>query len=119
MITKKAVITNNDKVCDKYSGNAEVHFMEDASAHEIFAKAMEFVKDGGRLVNHNIGNVKGFYRSVCIFYGDENAPIKRDLDEMTKAIADTENVETKVPAFKFMAQLADLNRCGMSTNKIN
>ena len=54
-----------------------------------------------------------------MFYGDENAPIKRNLDTLKKALHDTYDISAKKPIFSNMAQLADLKRCRMSKKALH
>ena len=114
MITKKVIVTNNKKAYEKYHKTAEVYYMEGADPHEVFSKVMELLENGARLSDPNIDDVFSYYRTVGLFYGDENAPIKRNLDTLKKALHDTYDISAKKPIFSNMAQLADLKRCRMS-----
>lgn len=114
MITKKSIVTNNKKAYEKYKDSAEVFYLEGAGPYEVFAKVMELVEGGARLSAPVIKDVFSYYRTVGLFYGDENAPIKRNLEALKKVLHDTYHMQIKKPAFEGMAQLADLRRCKMS-----
>lgn len=116
MITKKVIVTNNKKACKKYENCAEVIYMENAHPYDIFFRTMELLKSGARLSNHQIKNHRRYYRTVALFYGDENAPVEQNLKKVTEAMEMTRNCKMKKPAFNNMAMLADLAGCGMSVN---
>lgn len=118
MITKKVIVTNNKKACKKYENCAEVIYMENAHPYDIFSKTMELLKSGARLSNHEIKDQKRYYRTVALFYGDENAPIEQNLKKITEVMEMTRNSQIKAPAFNNMAMLADLADCGMSVNPV-
>lgn len=114
-ITGKIVVTNNMTACDKYSGAAEICLMENAGPYEIFEKAMELIQGGARLVSPEIKSPASYYRTLGLFYGDDEAPIKRNVDELNKAMEAVKTAKPAKPAFDNMARLADLKRCKMLT----
>lgn len=117
MITKKMIVTNNKKAYEKYKGKAEVVYMPDWTPREIFTKVMQLLEDGARLSNPEINNALSYYRTVGVFYGDENAPIERNLQEVKNALQEVKDIKIKKPVFSEMCQIADVLRCGLSVQE--
>lgn len=88
---KRIVLTNNKKVHSQFADKADVKFMENASAHEIYEESRKVVENGGKLLmDPTAGSVKSYYKSLVLLEGDGSAPDQRSLELLGKCLQMTE-----------------------------
>ncbi|MDO4546340.1 MAG: hypothetical protein Q4C25_09300 [Bacillota bacterium] len=120
---RKVIVTNNPKVEEKFGERVELIYMEGARAYQVFLKVKEMLEEGARLTRPDIEDTHSYYRTVCLFYGDEHAPTKRNLAEIDRALKATHNLSGYykepdfLPAFAVAAQTADLKRVKLTLPK--
>ncbi len=113
MFTKRIVITNNPMVHKKYSGKADVVYMENMTPYDVYSEAKKQIQNGARLIKPYIKNPTSYYSTVCLFFGDEKAPCKGNLREIDAAVKRTYKLShyykepAITPPFTMSAQLAD------------
>lgn len=84
---KRIVLTNNKKVQSNFADKADIKFMENASAYEIYEEGRKVVENGGRLlVDPTIGGIKNYYKSIAFVEGDGDAPDQRSLELLGKCL---------------------------------
>ena len=91
IVGKIVIVSNNSNAFSqsarKYDGKAEVIYLKDKSANDVFRKVMELLLDGARLSSPDkIKHPERPQQTVTVFYGDVNAPIKHNVDQIQTMI---------------------------------
>lgn len=91
---KRIVLTNNKKVKSNFDKQADVRFMENASAYEIYEEGRKVVENGGKLlVDPAAGGIKNYYKSIAFMEGDGGAPDQRSLELLSKCLDVSKDME--------------------------
>ena len=111
MITRRTIVTNNPKVRAKYR-NVEVFYLEGKTICDVLLTTRDLLENGARLTRAEIPRENKRFLSVSLFYGDPNAPIKRNLTEVSEALeAATKRAErANRAAFPWVEEIADLKQ---------
>ena len=115
MITRKAIVTNNMRSVKRYEGkDVDIIFVGNAGPQKVFERTMKLLEEGGRLSNPKIKDPLRYYRTIGVFFGDPNAPVKRNVDEVDKALKMTEKLRTESAPTGAVPMIADTMKCRIS-----
>lgn len=89
---KRIVLTNNKKVKNQFAQKADVKFIEDASAAEIYEEGRKIVENGGKLLmDPTQGSIKSYFKSLAFIKGESDTPDQRSIELLSKCIDATKD----------------------------
>ena len=113
---ERVIVTNHPATERSYSKSDKVIFMENATPHEVYTRAKEYIESGGRLIRPVLKDKTSYYATVGIFFPGDTPPTPWNLREIEAACRATEGLSHVIDSRR-SHQLAEMRKNGPEHRK--